>query len=282
MTNLLPLKNLALKADVPGLIGPLDNQLALLTHKFTTTPVLVGGTTAGAVAVNYIANSLLAQGATPRYATMCFTVNTSISDDVVAELAASTEKASVEAESEIAAVDAVAVGSEMPSCVQIAITGLGEQRPDTDWGVNRIESGDVVILTGAVGAHGAALAQARSGIKSTEGVVSDSATLDDIVHALQDSVPDAIRCMIYPFSGFNAAIKQIEVDGGVRIDVDRDAVPVAEDVVAEANVMGVSPLELETGGAMIVVVSAQKADNALAAIRRSIFGDKAAKIGVVE
>lgn len=281
MINLLPLRKLALEADSPGLIGPIENEIALLTHKFTTTPVLIGGTTAGAVAVNYIANSLLAQGATPRYATVCFTVNTSVADETIAELAASTRKASVDAEMEIAAVDAVAVSSDMTSSVQIAMTGLGEQRPDTDWGGYRVKSGDIVIVTGAVGTHGAALAQARTGVESGKGMASDSAALGDIVHALQNSVPDSIRCLVYPFAGLNAAIKQIEAESGARVEVEHDRIPVTDEVSAEAKLMGVSPLDLETAGAMVVVVSAQDADNALAAIKRSSFGADAAEIGVV-
>lgn len=281
MINLNPLKELALKADIPGLIGPLDNQLALLTHKFDALPAKIGGTTAGAVAMNYIANSLLAQGATPRYATMCFTVNAQMNEEDVAELADSTRRASVEAECEIAAVYADALDSDIPSSVEIAVSGLGEQRPDTQWGANCLRPGDAVIITGAVGAHGAALAQARAGKNGADAVKSDSATLDDIVHALQNSVPAAIRCIVYPFEGFNDAVAELEEKSGTRLKIDYDKVPVAKEVVTEAKKTGVSPFDFESAGVMIVVVSADEASEALAAVKRSRYGENSALIGEV-
>lgn len=278
MKKIDPLKNLTNNADLPGMIGPFDNKLALVTHKFSTTPIEFGGTCSGSVAVNHVVNTLLSYGATPRYLAICFTVSSAVGDDEVKRLAEMTSGSAVDAEAEIAAVDAIVVGSDMPSGVQIAITGLGEQRPDTDWGASNIRKGDSVIVTGAVGAHGAALAQARSG---NGDVKSDSAPLNDIVHAIQNAEPRAVRAMVYPFGGFNAAISALEEKCGMRMEIDIDKVPVAEATTRVAEMMGVSPLDLETAGAMVMVVDSAKAADVLATIRRTDFGSNAAIVGIV-
>lgn len=280
MKTIEPLKNLANAAARPGMIGPLDNKLALVTHKFSTTPIEFGDTCSGSVAVNHVVNTLLSYGATPRYLTICFTVSSAVSDDEIGRLATRTEATTVEAEAEIAAVDAILVGSDMPAGVQIAITGLGEQRPDTNWSVSNIRKGDAVIVTGAVGAHGAALAQARSGNGNGE-TKSDSAPLNDLVHALQNVVPQAIRTMVYPFSGFNAAVSALEQKCGMKVSIDAAKVPVGEATARVAEMMGVSPLDLETAGAMVVVIAQDKAEQALEAVRRTDFGGEAAIVGTI-
>lgn len=272
-------KNLAVKGDAPGLIGPLDAKLAYMSRVYYAMPTHIAGTTSGAAAVNDICNRLLAQGATPRFLAATFTISSTFTADEATTMAESIRTAAVQAEVEIASVDVAVTGEHLPSAVQMSMAAIGEQRPDCTWGFNCIRPGDVIICTGAVGTQGAALMESRLDAQFMPPVASDTASLGDIVHALQNVTPAAIRALYYPADGFSSAIEDMRAATGLDVEIDAAAVPVAPAVKAACKSVGVSAYDIECAGVMLAVVAADKADEAVAAVKRSAHGAQGAIVG---
>lgn len=274
-------KSLQNRGDVPGLIGPLDAKLDILTRAYFDLPLSVPGASAGALAVNDICNRLLARGATPRFLTGAFVMSDSLAPERAAEVAEAARAASVQAEAEFASVDTEVSDRGPRYGLGMTLTAVGEMRPDNSWSPDCLLSDDAVILTGPAGAHCLAELEAAEGFLFVPPVVDDSASLGDVVHALERTVGSNVRMMYYPAEGVGPAAEAIERLSGARLDIDADAVPVKKEVRAAAATIGMSIMRAATSGAMIVVVAREVADEALAAIRRSEHGRYAAVVGYV-
>ena len=192
----------------------------------------------GADAVNTVANRLLSVGAFPRWLTLSLRIGDNADD----------------AETEIVSADM----SIMAGCddIELTLTALGIVRPEIDIDPGCAESGDAVILTGAVG--------------------SGSASLGDIVSGIFDVATP--RAMFVPGrGGLEQAFADLRRLTGMEITVDRRAVP----ITAALATSGAAVMNTPCRGIMIIVVDSEKAPEALAACRRSAHGSSAAVIGHV-
>lgn len=271
--------SLASAADTPGMIPPLDANLDVLSRAYYHVPAIIPGASIGAVSVNDMANRLLARGATPRYMAATVAVDPDMPASKLRYIAAAMREAAVEAEVEFTSVDTLIVDSGLPSGVAVSLTGIGETAPGGRRAPECCRPGDVLIMTGRAGAHGAALYEARHRSLFIPPVLTDSASLGDVVHNLQRVVAHDLRMLYYPAEGVIKALAAIEQLTGRQIEFTRDAAAVSSIVAAAAHVIRVSPLALDCAGAMMAVVSPDKAEEALAAARRASHGSHAAVIG---
>lgn len=164
-----------------------------------------------------------------------------------------------------------------PGGVGISTFALGEIPVEPLHGADCIRPGDAVILSGAAGAHGAAVYAALKGVDAS-GVSDDTAPLNDLVHALVRE-EYGLRLMCYPEKGVRAAAGNITAGTPWRVEIDEAAVAVDQAVASFCSKNNLDPLALSTTGAMMAVVSERYEPEALAAIRRSAYGVNAAVIG---
>ena len=78
-----------------------------------------------------------------------------------------------------------------------------------------------------------------------------------------------------------ATLNEFASQSGVTIEVDEWAVPVHEEVAAACDLLGLDPLYVANEGKMVVIVPADQAEAALAALRADRYGSEAALIGHV-
>lgn len=270
--------SLANRGDSPGLLEQLNGAPDLQTRAYYNLPAIIPGTSAGAFAVNDLCNRMLARGATPRYLGATFAIDPDMVMSKLRYVANHTAEAAVEAEVEIASADTAIVDTGLPCGIGITLTAVGEVENRAAYRGECISDGDVVIITGRAGAHGAALFEARNRSLFIPPVLSDSTSLGDVVSAIRQQAADGLRMMYYPADGVSPAMAEIEKITGRKARLHHDNVPVAPIVAAAAHSIGCSPLSLATAGAMIAIVAADKAEATLAAVRRSACGRHAAII----
>lgn len=208
----------------------------------------------GADAVNTVANRLLSVGAFPRWLTLSLRIGSNADDALPAELTSRIGEAARLAETEIVSADmSIVAGCDD---IELTLTALGIVRPEIDIDPGCAESGDAVILTGAVG--------------------SGSASLGDIVAGVFDVATP--RAMSVPGrGGLEQAFADLRRLTGMEITVDKRAVP----ITAALATSGAAVMNTPCRGIMIIVVDSKKAPEALAACRRSVHGSSAAVIGRV-
>lgn len=146
------------------------------------------------------------------------------------------------------------------------------------------EPGDAVILTKAAGIEGSAILAADFGDEldiDPEPRERAEAFLEEI-----SVVPEARIVREYATAmhdptegGVAAGLLEVARASDVRLEVDRDAVPVREETAALCEAAGVDPLRIFGSGALLATVPADAVDDCLAALGDA--GLEAAAIGTV-
>lgn len=71
----------------------------------------------------------------------------------------------------------------------ITTTGIGTIRSGVDLGAHRVQAGDVVLVNGLLGDHGAAILAARGDMALETPIESDCAPLHDLIGSLLAAAP---------------------------------------------------------------------------------------------
>jgi hydrogenase expression/formation protein HypE len=163
----------------------------------------------------------------------------------------------------------------------ITTTGIGMIRKGLALGVDTARPGDVVLVNGLLGDHGAAILCARGDMALDTLIESDCACLHRLIDALLTAAP-GIRFVRDPTRGGLATVLNEIADASqVGIEIDEAATPIREEVKAFCEILGLDPLYLANEGKIVVIAPPDQADAALAAMRAHPLGEGAALIGRV-
>jgi hydrogenase expression/formation protein HypE len=155
-------------------------------------------------------------------------------------------------------------------------------RPGLDLGPHRVRPGDRVIVSGTIGDHGFAVLAAREALDFGGNLRSDTAPLHGLVDTLIEGARVGVRCMRDPTrGGLSAALHEMAESAGVSILIDERELPLSGPVRGASELLGLDPLYVANEGKLLVVVSDDVADAALATLRRHPLGGAAAIIGTV-
>jgi hydrogenase expression/formation protein HypE len=163
----------------------------------------------------------------------------------------------------------------------VSAAGIGLVPPGRALRPDRVAPGDVVLLSGAVGAHGAAVLSVREGLAFESEIRSDSAWLGPLVEAALEAAPE-LHCLRDPTrGGLGATLHEVARGAGAEIEVEEDAIPVDAPVRAVCELFGLDPLFLESEGRCVAFAAERDADRVLDAMRAHPLGRQAARVGRV-
>ncbi len=257
-------------------------QLALTTDSFVVTPVEFPGGDIGRLSICGTVNDLLMSGARPAYLTCGFILEEGLPLDTLRRIVHSMAETAREAGVLIAAGDTKVVenhsGPEGGLIINTA--GVGFLLP----GQNKlspqcIREGDAVLLSGNLGDHHAAILGRRMGLENR--IQSDNAPLGEMVQAILDSGVQVHEMRDVTRGGLATVLNEFAQDSGKIITLLEDSLPVSEEVRGFTGILGLDPLYMGNEGKMICIVPEADADKALAAMKKSRYGDHAAIIGRV-
>lgn len=257
-------------------------QLALTTDSFVVTPVEFPGGDIGRLSICGTVNDLLMSGARPAYLTCGFILEEGLPLDALRRIVHSMAETAREVGVLVAAGDTKVVenhsGPEGGLIINTA--GVGFLLP----GQNKlspqcIREGDAVLLSGNLGDHHAAILGRRMGLENR--IQSDNAPLGEMVQAILDSGVQVHEMRDVTRGGLATVLNEFAQDSGKIITLLEDSLPVSEEVRSFAGILGLDPLYMGNEGKMICIVPEADADKALAAMKKSRYGEHAAIIGRV-
>jgi hydrogenase expression/formation protein HypE len=179
----------------------------------------------------------------------------------------------------VAAVDAEVVEPGKADGLYINTSGVGCVEHRLALGPTAIREDDLVIVSGAIGGHGAALLAARAGVETA--VRSDTAPLHTLVAKLLGAT-DEVRCLRQPTRGGIAGVlSELALAAAVGIAIEQSDIPIRSEVSAACEILDVNPQGLMSEGNLLAVVSPDATSDALAALRSHPLGREAAIIGEV-
>lgn len=252
-------------------------KIAFTTDSFVVTPLFFRGGDIGKVAVCGTVNDLLMMGAVPKYLTAGFIIEEGADITDLERIAASMAAAAKEAGVQIVAGDTKVI--EGKGGIYINTAGIGEIEKE-GISISACKEGDVIILSGNLGEHHAAVMSHRMEIEND--IKSDCAPLKDIVMNLMAADVD-IHCMRdVTRGGLATVLNEVSASSSCKVELEEKALPISPQVKGFCNILGLDPLYMANEGKLIAVVAQKDADRALQIIKEAKYGENAAVIGSIQ
>lgn len=268
--------------DDAACLGTLSGPLAMSTDGYTVDPVEFPGGNIGSLAVHGTVNDVSMLGAMPRFLSCAFILEEGLSMALLERVVEAMGDAARYAGVQIVTGDTKVVPRGAADKIFITTTGIGEIMANPAPSGSRARPGDAVLISGSMGDHGLTILSRREGLSLAADVASDSASLNFMVEALIREAGDIHVLRDPTRGGLATTLNEIAEQSGVVISVLEADIPVKESVVAGCAVLGLDPLYLANEGKLLCLVPKEKADKALAVLRRFDKGRDAALIGHVE
>jgi hydrogenase expression/formation protein HypE len=254
-------------------------EVLITTDGFTVQPLEFPGGDIGSLAVHGTTNDLAVAGARPLYLTLNAFIEEGFEIAALDRIVASLARAARESGVRITAGDTKVLRRGEGGGLYLATTGVGVRLPGVVPSLNRIEDGDVIIVSGPVGDHGTAVMLAREDFGLRGDLVSDAGPVMGLTEALLGF--DGLRFMRDPTRGGIASIAH-EIHRatgfGVRFE---PTIPVRDPVQSVCDMLGYDPYYLACEGRVVAVIAPGQAEDALAAWHALEEGRDAARIGRV-
>lgn len=258
------------------------DRLAFTTDSFVVHPLFFPGGDIGKLAVCGTVNDLAVGGAQPLYLSCAAIVEEGVEVDLLRRVAMSMAATAREAGVEIVTGDTKVVQKGACDKIFLTTTGIGVIRADVSLGADRARSGDVVIVNGVLGDHGAAILGARGDMALDSPIESDCAPLNVLIDALLAAAPGTRAIRDATRGGVATVLNEMAQASQVAIDIDERATPLRPEVRGFCEILGLDPLYLANEGKIVAVVPPDEADAAIAGLRAHPFGRAAAAIGEVK
>ena len=259
-----------------------SQKFCFTTDSYVVSPVFFPGGNIGSLAVHGTVNDLSVCGGVPLYMSAGFILEEGFSVASREIIIQSMADAAAEANVKIVTGDTKVVARGAADGIFINTSGIGVVEYPGVLSVKNIQLGDVIIVNGTIGDHGAAIIQARDNLSLTADIVSDSAPLNNLIACILKASSN-VHCMRDATrGGLGAILAEIAKNANVHISIDEKSIPLQENVRGVCEILGFDPLFLANEGKMILFCPKSDADQVLTVMRNHKHGKNAAIIGIVE
>ncbi len=277
--TLAPLEDQA-RIDLASLTA-LGDRLAFTTDSFVVDPLFFPGGNIGTLAVCGTVNDLAVGGAKPLYLSCAAIIEEGVEIDLLRRIAKSMAETAKAAGVQIVTGDTKVVHKGACDKVFLTTTGVGVIAKGTILGAHRARPGDVIIVNGLLGDHGAAILGARGDMLLDSPIESDCAPLYGLIADLLKAAPGTRAIRDATRGGIATVLNEMAEASSVSITIDEERTPLRPEVKGFCEILGLDPLYLANEGKIVAVVPVGEADAALASLRAHPFGVNAAIIGEV-
>ncbi|RPJ04798.1 MAG: hydrogenase expression/formation protein HypE, partial [Spirochaetaceae bacterium] len=232
-----------------------QSRLVFTTDTYVIRPLFFPGGNIGKLSICGTANDCTVMGARPLYVSCGFVIEEGFPVLELEKVVISMKEAASEAGVIIVTGDTKVVEKGKADNLFINTSGIGEiETKKINTGNQRINPGDVIIVSGTLGDHAAAVISARKEFPLKLVVESDAAPLWDMIAPILEAVPESIKIMRDPTRGGLATTLNEFVKGtSCSCTIDEKCLPVRDDVKALCELAGFDPIYLANEGKIVIV-----------------------------
>ena len=275
--------------DYLGLMGdsavlPGNGRIAFTTDSFVVKPLIFDGGDIGRLSVCGTVNDLLMSGADPKYLTAAFVLEEGLDTGLLKRIALSMRETAEEAGVLIVSGDTKVIehsGQKGEPGLIINTSGIGFLREDTHISPERIEPGDVLILSGNLGDHHCAILKERLNIKN-DLIRSDNAPLCGMVRSLLRKGIEVHALRDVTRGGLGTVLNEFAAASGTGIVLEEKDLPVSSAVRSFSELLGLDILYMGNEGKLVCAVAPKDKDRALEIIKAAPYGENAVIIGFAD
>ena len=256
------------------------DRLAFSTDSYVIDPLFFPGGNIGKLAVCGTANDVAVSGAIPRFLSCGFILEEGLEMATLEAVVASMAQTAKAADIAIVTGDTKVVPRGAADKLFINTAGLGAIPADIHWGAQTLTPGDVLLVSGTLGDHGATILNLREQLGLDGALASDCAVLTSLIQTLRHlpgvkALRDATR------GGVNAVAHEFAAACGCGIELQEQHLPVKEAVRGVCELLGLDPLNFANEGKLVIAVSRDAAQQALEQLQSHPLGREAAIIGEI-
>lgn len=269
------LSNRWLDLQHDGVVLSLSGKVAFCTGSYVVQPIFFGGGNIGDLAVNGAVNNLAMCGALAKYLSLSFIIEEGLPMNTFREVLQRIKEAAYAAGVTIVTGDTKVVGKGMCNGLMVNTTGIGTVHSRAAIDYNRIEAGDVIIISGQPGNHGIA-------VRGGNAVQSDTAPLHEMVFRILDVLGQDVKFLRDPTrEGVAGALYEVAGLTGLGFALTESAIPVDAAVAVVCSEQGLDVLYEENAGLMLAIVKKESAAACVALLRNCEGGSNATIAGEV-
>ncbi len=257
------------------------DRLAFTTDSYVVDPIEFPGGDIGKLAVCGTINDLAVGGAVPLYLSCAAIIEEGVAVELLRRVAGSMAGAARAAGVAIVTGDTKVVPRGACDKIFLNTAGIGVIREGVALGADLARPGDVVLVNGVLGDHGAAVLVARGDLALEAAIESDCAALHELIGALLAAAPGTRFIRDATRGGVATVLNEFAAASSVSVAIDEERTPIRDDVKGVCEILGLDPLYLANEGKVVVVVPPDQADFALAALRAHPLGAGACAIGEI-
>ncbi|WP_437891344.1 hydrogenase expression/formation protein HypE [Phytobacter sp. V91] len=256
------------------------DRLAFSTDSYVIDPLFFPGGDIGKLAICGTANDIAVSGAIPRYLSCGFILEEGLPMATLSAVVNSMAETARQANIAIVTGDTKVVQRGAADKLFINTAGLGAIPANIRWGASTLEAGDVLLVSGTLGDHGATILNLREQLGLDGELSSDCALLTSLIQALRD-IPGVKALRDATRGGVNAVVHEFAAACGYGIELNERDLPVKPAVRGVCELLGLEALNFANEGKLVIAVQRQAADAVLDRLRAHQPGRDAAIIGEV-
>ena len=267
------------RLDLAALAASGD-RLAFSTDSYVIDPLFFPGGDIGKLSVCGTANDVAVSGAIPRYLSCGFILEEGLSMETLKAVVTSMAATARRADIAIVTGDTKVVQRGAADKLFINTAGIGAIPANIRWGASTLEAGDVLLVSGTLGDHGATILNLREQLGLDGELTSDCAVLTPLIQQLRD-IPGVKALRDATRGGVNAVVHEFAAASGYGIELNERDLPVKTAVRGVCELLGLDALNFANEGKLVIAVQRQAAQQVLARLRAHPLGQDAAIIGEV-
>lgn len=268
------------KLDDSAIILNAPSKIAFTIDGFTVKPLFFKGGNIGKLAITGTINDLVVMGAKPLYLVVGFIIEEGFKFEDLELIVQSMKEEAEKNEVKIVSGDTKVVPQGEIDGLFITTAGIGEVLCEGISCKNLIP-GDLILLSGPIGEHGACILTEREGIKIDIKLESDCEALFSLLKPLFEAKLE-IHAMRDPTrGGLSATLHEWAYSSQVNILIEEEKIPVKPQVRTFCEVLGFEPYYLACEGRVVIALPEKEASQALRLLRKHPSGKFAQIIGKV-
>jgi hydrogenase expression/formation protein HypE len=258
-----------------------SSKLAFATDAFVIQPIFFPGGDIGKLAVTGTINDLAMCGAKPCYLSCSFIIEEGFRQDDLARIVNSMQKEAHAQSVSIVTGDTKVIERHSGKNIFITTSGIGIRTAPNLIHSRRVQPGDAIIISNDIGRHGIVVMAEREGFSFQSALISDCASLSEIVQALIEADIE-IHCLRdLTRGGLATALVEIAQKANMDYLVSEQAIPVDPIVANACELLGFDPLYIANEGCFAAFVPARYADQTIHIMKRFPQASHATVIGRV-
>jgi hydrogenase expression/formation protein HypE len=259
----------------------LGDRLAFTTDSYVVDPLFFPGGDIGSLAINGTVNDLAVSGATPLYLTCSVILEEGLPVATLRQVVQAMKTAAIAAGVQIVTGDTKVVQRGAADKLFINTAGIGVIRADVSASADHLQPGDVILVNGTLGDHGATILLARGELALTTTLQSDCQPLNGLIADILDVCPQVRAMRDATRGGLATVLNEFATSSQVGIRIHEADLPIQEEVNGVCELLGLDPLYLANEGKLVVVVPRSHAATVLSTMQTHPAGRESRIIGEV-